>query len=163
MWLYQKNMNTSAPVLTPDTVVEAEVVEPVEIQPVPEPVVDVVETDYVEESVDTSAPEVEPVFDEDEEQVMEAEEEIDTEPVIYDSVPAKFGTSGQMEDEERRLMTEEELLANKPAYGAGSKHDKMFISADDYRQQKAPSQQQVMYDDEDVFYDDIDSDEYYFD
>jgi len=53
------------------------------------------------------------------------------EPEIFDDVPARVNTSGQ-EDFQERNITEDDVLASKPIYEPGAKHDEMFVAEEDY-------------------------------
>jgi hypothetical protein len=149
LWLYQKNVKLSSPVLTAKT--EETIVEP---QPVPDNIVSE-EPEFLEDEEDETVflDEVieEPVEEQpvvEEEPAVEQPEEIiqeePAEPEIVDAVPARVMTSGFIEPEEENAVTQEdEIIASKPVYEPGAKHDDMFID-----------EQQYSSDDEDVFYDD---------
>ena len=143
LWLYQKNMITTTPVLTqsaePEYVEKAPVSETVlnevsEPEPVqvaePEPVV---EPEFVEaDNVDVEEPVIE------EEQPVVEEEPF--EPTISGAVPAYVMTSGQTDEEE--TISDEEIIVNKPVYEPGSKYDDMFVSEQDYQNYEQPAQPQ---------------------
>ena len=160
LWLYQKSISGDgiAPILTAKTsetqlvaepepedtvepVEQTETVEPEDLAIPEEPEeVFVEEEPVVEEEVpeempaeSTGRPKIfveEDVAEQDEEPIAEPEEP----PFIMDAVPGRLNTSvaADVEDEEDYVMSEEEILANKPVFEPGAKHDEMFIDEEDY-------------------------------
>ena len=59
---------------------------------------------------------------------VEIVEPVDVAPQVIDAVPARVTTSGQSEETENKILSEEDILANKPEYQPGSKYDEMFIA-----------------------------------
>lgn len=157
LWLYQKNMKPTSPVLTAKT--EETVVIP---QPKPDikPVkADIEELVVSEEDFDEGNAffDEEPVVEdpvteitEDVQEVVEPEE-VDEEPIapqIMNDVPAFVNTSGGQVAEDENVISEEEIIASKPVYEPGVKHDAMFVD-EGYDE----------YSDSDAFYDDAFYDE----
>ena len=147
LWLYQKSVadKDSAPVLTV-TAQEPSFIEPEPEQVIePEPVAieedgnaDVfldeqpVEQEPSEPVEDEPAePTEEPMVEDVEPEESEIEEEPE-EPFVMDAVPGRLNTSGETFEEEQYVMSEEEILASKPVYETGAKHDDMFINEEDY-------------------------------
>ena len=145
LWLYQKNTVDSTPVL------QANVEKTSVLKTNPKPVVaqkPVVSADedvdsdsvFLDEQETTPAPipaQPNDGVDEQENTIDSEPDEMDeefipepSEPVIMDAVPARVTTSAQTEDTSRTLKTEEEVLAQKPIYEPGAKHDKMFVDSE---------------------------------
>ncbi len=148
LWLYQKNMITSTPVLTQSAEPES-----VEKAPVAEVALDEInEPESVQ--INESEPVAEPEFVEEDivvEEPMAEEEQIieePAEPTIAGAVPAYVMTSGQTDEVES--VPEEEIIVNKPEYGTSSKYDDMFISEQDYQNYEQPAQPQ--YNEDEVYY-----------
>ena len=182
LWVYQKNMGTTQPVLVAPAVEQtAEKTEPavaeepkvenvvvdseevfldvVEQQPVEEQAEEKTETPAVEEQTvepesEAPVPEETPVA-EPEPAVVEEQPAEPTEPIVLGDVPTKVMTSGIAEEEE----TDEEPIAeptvNKPVYEVGSKHDDMFVSEEPVGEETpAPAEPQPEDNSEAVFMDD---------
>lgn len=64
------------------------------------------------------------------EEVVEVEV-VNKEPEIMDAVPARLNSSGNADDGQKKVLTEEEILAAKPAFQPGSRYDEMFIAEED--------------------------------
>lgn len=58
-------------------------------------------------------------------------ETVKTEPEIIDAVPARVNSSGKSDNATKKISSEEEILAAKPAFQPGSKYDEMFIAGED--------------------------------
>lgn len=141
LWLYQKNMTTdTTPVLTAvasDTTVATQKAEPV-VKPA-EIAQDKSESVFwdgkPEES--ESAESVAENMTEPEEEIEYTEEVIEEPvvkeaPVVMDAVPGRLNTSVDIEDEESTIVSEEDILASKPVFEPGAKHDNMFVNEEDY-------------------------------
>lgn len=147
LWLYQRNVKPTAPMLAvkaPEAVV---VPEPVQQPEVVKENKDDTENVFLDEidSVDektetvnentTEEPTAVPGITESTEQVTEEPEEYDEEdiaPEIIGDVPALVRTSGLAEEEATdNQVTEEEIIVNKPVYEPGNKYDDMFIDEQD--------------------------------
>ena len=175
LWLYQKHIGTNEPLLTAN--IEQQSATESQLRPVERLKIKqaVKETKPATVAVETSAPVDEYEFVDTEESVETAdvvepvqEESVETdvihepeveepvqqnvEPVIMDAVPAHMLTSGESVEED--AVDTDEASVDKPVYEAGSKHDNMFVSEQDY--QPAPTNENVTVD-EDVYYED----EYY--
>ena len=103
---------------------------------------------------------IEPVSEEESMPEPEQDEEI-TEfgtPEIIGDVPARMTTSGQEEEVQDTVKTEEEILANKPIYEPGSKYDEMFVSEDDVEYVDEFGQP-IEYVDQEIIYEDQPEDE----
>jgi len=147
LWLYQRNVEPTAPVLTTTventetvkdktsffkksdkpkrqkSVVKEEVEAPTFVDDVP-----------AKEATVPVALEPEPV--------VVHEEIVETEPAnvvpqVIDAVPARLSTSGMDNTAGRNVASEEDVLANKPEYQPGSRHDEMFV-AEEYIEDGAP-------------------------
>lgn len=153
LWFYQKSANDSMPELgvktepvtvTEEIVVEPAVVpEPVDVEPVaiePEVV-----TDIEPSVVEVTEPVVETAVEAEVVEVTEPEPEIEPETVVEDdsetnSPFVELETLGPVigpmveapAEEQKVVLTEEEILASKPAYGTASKTDEMFVAAPEY-------------------------------
>ena len=154
LWLYQKNMTTDSTPVLATKVSETTVMKPASQTTVSS-------KSATEESVFlTDAPsdekKVEEIeSDEDVEPVEEETEFIDVAPVVMDAVPGRLNTSGlDSEDEEGIGVSEEDILANKPVYEPGTKHDNIFVN------EKKTSAPDVVYEPEPAEYEFID-DPYY--
>ena len=137
LWLYQKNATETTPMLTANvekTTVLKKTDKPKKAE---KPVVvdnkQEIEEDVVffdEESTETADVE-QPIVTE---EVVEPKETIEpqpSEPVIMDAVPARVGTSVSEETEDvDSEIDEEAILANKPVYEPGARHNEMFIVPD---------------------------------
>ena len=55
----------------------------------------------------------------------------DTTPEVMDAVPARVTTSGQSGENEINISSEDDILARKPEYKPGSKYDEMFVADED--------------------------------
>lgn len=146
LWVYQKNMGTTTPVLVAPTVEEQE--HPAVVSDEPKDVVvdaDEVFLDVTEQQPDTKETVVdtpvepapvaeEPVVEETapvEESAFVDEEpapEEPTEPVVLDAVPANVMTSGIVAEEEVDEEPIAEPVVDKPVFEVASKHDDMFVS-----------------------------------
>ena len=166
LWLYQKNISgDTTPVLTAkatETVVaEPKVVEKVE-QPAPVVVneqqnddVFLNEEPAVAEPVSVETKEQEPIEEEqDEEPIEEPTPMVDTAPVVMDVVPSRLNTSVDTDAEEENVISEEDILANKPVYEPGAKYDDMFVSEEDYESGfiSPDSESDYLYDAEEAAY-----------
>ena len=132
LWLYQKNVVNSTPVLTANvektgvlkkTGKQKKVAEPVtkndtEIESVFLDDKEVVENIPVEESQNEKVKSIEIIKE-------------SGEPVVVNAVPARVTSVGNGNEYDKRILTEEEILASKPVYEPGSKHDAMFVAEDD--------------------------------
>jgi hypothetical protein len=178
LWIYQKNVKTSSPMLTADTeTVEqtAPVVEPKEIveQPVVEEpkqpeiqedaFLDVVEEPVVEEKNTVEPEEIveQPVVEEPEPVVAEqpvVEAQQDIVPEVIDDVPARVIAPVQTTEETKKVLTEEEILARKPAYEPGNKYDEMFVDEQYYPEPPvvSESQNQVVINEPEIVYEETD-------
>jgi hypothetical protein len=139
LWVYQKNMKNSTPVLTATT----EETTVVEKQPAPEKSVvqdikpveeDAVFVDEVVEQDDSVATK-EPVVEQPVEEISEPTPEPIVEPAVedvmpevIDAVPARVVSSGSAQEDVVPVVVAEEVVVNKPVYEPGSKHDDMFVS-----------------------------------
>ncbi len=144
LWLYQKNVKPSMPVLAASiektelpkeqNTVFKKISQKVKTsKQIKAPVtkkdknVDIAPTFLDEPSVETPAPA--PV----ENETLTVEEytdraSTDTVPEVIDAVPARVTTSGQSAEQEDSSLSEEDILAAKPAYQPGSKYDEMFVA-----------------------------------
>ena len=128
LWLYQRNITSGSPDLTPAVEQTESTSKHTFLKQKPK----VDKPAVVEE-------EEGPVFfDEKPEQVKEIEEkepEVAKEPSaprVIDDVPARMMTSGQEEEIEEKNISEEDVLAKKPAFKPGAKYDEMFVAEDDF-------------------------------
>ena len=141
LWLYQKNMTTdTTPVLTAvasDTTVATQKAEPV-VKPA-EIAQDKSESVFLDgkpeesesaESVAENGAEPEEEIEYDEEVIEEPV--VKEAPVVMDAVPGRLNTSVDIEDEESAIVSEEDILASKPVFEPGAKHDNMFVNEEDY-------------------------------
>ena len=166
LWLYQKSISgDTTPVLTAkatETVVaEPKVAEKVE-QPAPVVVneqqnndVFLNEEPVVAETVSVGTKEQEPIEEEqDEEPIEEPTPMVDTAPVVMDVVPSRLNTSVDTDAEEENVISEEDILANKPVYEPGAKYDDMFVSEEDYESGfiNPDSESDYLYDAEEAAY-----------
>lgn len=166
LWLYQKNISGDAtPVLTAKTtetvVAEPKVVEKVE-QPAPVVVneqqnddVFLNEKPAVAEPVSVETKEQEPIEEEqDEEPIEEPMPMVEEAPVVLDAVPSRLNTSVDTDVEEENVISEEDILANKPVYEPGAKYDDMFVSEEDYESGfiSPDSESDYLYDAEETAY-----------
>lgn len=184
LWIYQKNMNTTTPMLIAPAV-EQQQVEPETPVVSDEPkdvVVDadevfldvteqpVAEEPVVEKPVETPA-EPEPVAEEptpvEEESAFVDEEEPvaeePTEPVVLDAVPANVMTSGASVEEEIDEETITEPVVNKPVFEVASKYDDMFVSESEPEESEEfiqESEDSPVFDEEPAF---VDSDDLSYD
>ncbi len=142
LWLYQKNMTTdTAPVLKADAP-ETKVMQPKQktAEPVVKSVVVSDDTESVfldEKNNESESVKKEKVVEEPEEETeydeeVIAEPVVETAPVIMDAVPGRLNTSGLDEEEETTSPSEEDILASKPVFEPGAKHDNMFVNEQDY-------------------------------
>ena len=69
-------------------------------------------------------------------------------PEVIDAVPGRLGTSGRGAEEEKPGLSEDDILAKKPIYEPGPKHDEMFVADENY----VGDGLTVEYVDEDVIY-----------
>lgn len=120
LWLYQKNVKLSAPVLTAKVTEQNEDGEKFKlIKKRLKP-----EITTTKKQNENS----EDVFVDDKTKGAEAYVVgYDGMPVVEGAVPAMVGMSGQNDVIENRMPTEEEILAKKPVYEPGAKHDEMFV------------------------------------
>ena len=140
LWLYQKNMaSNTTPVLTA-TAQETTVITPK--QKPAEPVVDTASVEkteavFLDEQADEDKTVVNKKVVEEPEEEIEYEEEteepvVEEAPVVMGTVPGRLNTSGyDAEDEETDVISEEDILASKPVFEPGSKHDNMFVNEED--------------------------------
>jgi len=61
-------------------------------------------------------------------ETVEIVEPVDVAPQVMDAVPARVTTSGQPQEDKKTGLSEEEILSNKPEYQPGSKYDEMFVA-----------------------------------
>lgn len=148
LWLYQKNIITSQPtglVVDTPTVVQEEQPKPIVVDElIKEQDEEEVEEVSIEETPETETepaqyeePEVEDEIEEDvsvsEPQKIEEPEE----PVVMGDVSAKVSAFAEpqefddIEEPKRIILSEEEILARKPAYGTGDKYKEMFVYEED--------------------------------
>ena len=136
LWLYQKNVVNSTPVLTANVEKTGVLKKTGKQKKVAQPVVkndteiesvflddektsgQVVKDITVEESKNTNAENIEIVKE-------------SGEPVVVNAVPARVTSVGNGDETEKRIPTEEEILASKPIYEPGSKHEAMFVAEND--------------------------------
>lgn len=191
LWLYQKNVKPSAPVLT--TTVE-------KTEPQAKQTTVFKKTSKAAKKANIAKDDIDslPVFlDEEPAQkqiVTEPEQNVDvvteeiaeqqdveeviietSTPEVIDAVPARVNTSGQSVEDTSSRLSEEEILANKPIYEPGPKHDEMFVSEADvdeaeYIEYVEDINQPVEYVESDVIYEPeediieyIEEDDPYFD
>ena len=163
LWLYQKSLSTNdaGPVLTANTnetvVEQPKVSEPV-VVPTTEP--EDVETVFLDEVVEESP--VEPVVEEVVPETKESENTEITEPEIYEesvempvieySVPEMLNTSTPNTNEENVFVSEEEIIANKPVYEAGTKYEDMFVDENDFDSGYYDDESDPYYDAEEAAY-----------
>ena len=163
LWLYQKSLSTNdaGPVLTANTnetvVEQPKVSEPV-VVPTTEP--QDVETVFLDEVVEESP--VEPVVEEVVPETKESENTEITEPEIYEepiempvieySVPEMLNTSAPDTNEENVFVSEEEIIANKPVYEAGTKYEDMFVDENDFDSEYYDDETNPYYDAEEAAY-----------
>ena len=146
LWLYQKNVKPSVPVL-------AASVEKTELPKEQNTVFKKTGNSYktsknikapavkeVKRNVDTGPafldeepvvePMPEPAIEETPvvKETVEVVEPVDVAPDVIDDVPARVTTSGQTQEGEKTGLSEEDILASKPEYQPGSKYDEMFIA-----------------------------------
>ncbi len=169
LWLYQKNMTSdTAPVLTTtvsdvadtsDTAklgVKSKVVESESVfltdAPESKQMVEEIESDEDVAPFDALGSE-------------DVRESVDAAPVVIDAVPGRLNTSGLDADEEVSVISEEDILANKPVYEPGAKHDNMFIhEGDNVREGSVKNvtvQENII--EEPVFIESGEYDDYFFD
>ena len=167
LWLYQKsNTDTTTPMLTATvekttTLKKSDrpkkAVKPVAVQ---EEITEDTETVFLDEVQPAS------VDSDESKDTVEIESEIpdvvpneSAEPVVIDDVPARVMTSGMEDEETKTVASEENILANKPVYEPGAKHEDMFVSetVDDY---EAVDDNDMVYVDEENPYFDAEEAEY---
>ena len=98
-------------------------------------------------------------------------ETVQTAPEVVDAVPARLSTSGQSEEEPKKVLSEEEILASKPEYQPGSRYDEMFVSEvsenesldDDYVEVVDEEPEYVIADDEIIQYDENEGQDPFYD
>ena len=143
LWLYQKNVKVGVPVLTPvveqtgntnkqntfDLKKQKKTSKPVVAEK--EENIDDLPVFLDEEPEETNITVDEVVNTEPETTEQESATKEPLEPEIFDDVPARVNTSGQ-EDFQERNITEDDVLASKPIYEPGAKHDEMFVAEEDY-------------------------------
>ena len=140
LWLYQKNMNTSSPLLVADaneTVVEQKVEKPAKA---PAPIIEepeIQDDGFADVVFLDEEPVVEPEVIEEEPTVEEqiTESVVETEPEIEETVVSEPEYEEPVVEEE--FVEEEpavidETAIDKPVYEAGSRHDNMFVNEQDY-------------------------------
>ena len=167
LWLYQKNIRKTSPVFattvertetdnsksffkkTGNKTYKPVVIKEREVEDVApffdeKPAVNQKETVTVEDT----EPEEEP------KPVFVLQEETKGAPQVIDDVPGRVGTSTQPVEEKKVVMSEEDVLAKKPIYEPGSKHDEMFVAADEYVGDGLPAddEESVEYVEEDIMY-----------
>ena len=139
LWMYQKKVKPSSPMLavkTEESMVAEE--KPVVKESAPVEQVAVAEEEPVfldDKTVEEPAPvvlEEAPVVEE--ETVVEEEpvQPKDVVPEVVDAVSARVISPVQQPEETKKVLTEEEILASKPVYEPGSKHDEMFVDEQYY-------------------------------
>lgn len=156
LWLYQKNVENTSPMLTAN-VVKTTVLKKTEkpkkvVEPVNTPKDEKIESVFLDENLpsDNIVASVEPQVVE---PVVEFETEVEPEivaPAVMDVVPARMTTSGESMDEDTAVISEEEVLANKPIYEPGAKHDAMFVA--DNPEIPEINNEYEYYDDKDIMY-----------
>ena len=170
LWLYQKNIGTTEPLLTADVVKPGIVdTKPIRLKAVQKPqkeVKPVVATVTADKSDEFEFVENENIVTEPadnqaiDNEVIEPDSNVSAqptepvEPVIIDAVPAKILTASETNDDDEYINADNQENINKPEYGAGSKHDAMFISEQDYQPSVAPTKTES---DEDLYFEE----EYY--
>ena len=175
LWLYQKNMATeTTPVLRAE-VSETRVLKPAKKDIDAKPGFEESSTFLTDAPAKTekkveeieSDTDVEPVSVSDSES---ADETAGGAPVVIGAVPGRLGTSGfdSAEADNKRGLSEEDILANKPVYEPGSKHDKMFISEQNFEaqvsdEQISESDVQEIIQEKPVYEPEYYDDDYYFD
>lgn len=162
LWLYQSRVENTSPVLTANVEKTTVLKKNEKAKKVAEPVVkedDDTDIDdvFLDEEQSDKAVVVEPAPTESEIDVVQEP----SEPVVIDAVPMRVTGSGTFEEPEKEVPSEEEILANKPVYEPGVKHDAMFVAGSDgdeveYYDDVVPeeSSDDVLYvDEENPFYD----------
>lgn len=134
LWLYQKNMTTdTAPVLTAPAQETTIMQSKQKTETAAKPVVAEPESVFLDEEKES-----EKVIDKEPEEEIEYDEEIieepviETAPVVTDVVPGRLNTSGIDDEEDEDIISEEDILATKPVFEPGSKHENMFVNEDNY-------------------------------
>lgn len=148
LWLYQKNIKPSVPVLAASVEktelpkeqssvfkktgnssktsknIKAPVVKEVKLDDVDSASVFLDEEPVVAPMPEPAVEDIPVVSETVEENVVEP---VKTAPEIIDAVPARVTTSGQNQEPKGSVVSEEDVLANKPSYQPGSKYDEMFV------------------------------------
>ena len=140
LWLYQRSVENGSPELTP--VVEQQNRPNKNFlkqkQKVEKPVVD--EEDSGPVFVDEKSEANNKVVEEKPE-TFEEEEVVNKEPSapqVMGDVPARVNTSGQENEVEKKTKTEDDVLAKKPVFEPGAKHDEMFVAEEDEYVEQEP-------------------------
>lgn len=178
LWLYQNNTTNTAPTLSA-TVEKATVLKKTEktekAKKVAEPAVKDTEEDADEDvffdeeptTDDTDTVNVSETTEVPEPEESEPDVVLEpSEPVVIDAVPARVTSSGVSEESEKEIASEEEILAKKPVYEPGNKHDAMFVGTDADEQEyedeveypdmvatDSGDNEIIYYDEDDPFYD----------
>lgn len=131
LWLYQKNIDKDVtPVLTANvekTTVLKKTEKPKKtVKPtVATEDIDTVFLDEEQPTKNTVKSESAATVETDDTESLDVVNQV--EPVIIDAVPARVSYTGNNEEETIDTMSEDEILANKPVYEPGAKHDAMFV------------------------------------
>ena len=157
LWLYQKNIDKDVtPVLTANvekTTVLKKTEKPKKtVKPtVATEDIDTVFLDEEQPTKNTVKSESVATVETDDDESLDVADQ--RKPVVIDAVPARVNYSGADDEETTNTITEDEILANKPVYEPGAKHDAMFVDENpDYVEYYEDSD--VIYVDEnDPFYD----------
>ena len=157
LWLYQKNIDKDVtPVLTANvekTTVLKKTEKPKKtVKPtVATEDIDTVFLDEEQPTKNTVKSESAATVETDDDESLDVADQ--RKPVVIDAVPARVNYSGADDEETTNTITEDEILANKPVYEPGAKHDAMFVDENpDYVEYYEDSD--VIYVDEnDPFYD----------
>ncbi len=156
LWVYQRSMNDTMPVLGAKTepvvtevesvvdvepvVVEPAVVESVTVEPVIVPEIEPVVVEVIEPVIESAVEaEIVPVTEQKTEPVIIEKEPINDAPEIVspfielETLGPVIGPMAEAPVEEKPYVpTEDEVLASKPAYGAASRSDEMFVASPEY-------------------------------
>ena len=145
------NTNDASKLDTKSKVIESERVFLTDA-PEPKQAFEEIETD--EDVAPVDAPESEDV-----------QEPVDVAPVVIDAVPGRLNTSGLDADEDVPVISEEDILASKPVYEPGARHDNMFVHEGDNVKEEnlknVAAQGNII--EEPVFIDSGEYDDYFFD
>jgi hypothetical protein len=160
--LYQKRIAPdTAPVLAakvPEAVVAEQqpVVEeepqPVAAEPEKSVFLDEEPAAVPEETVAQSTEQFEEPEEQDEEPIAEPEPEVEEAPVVMGVVPKMLSGLVDVDEEEEPAVSEEDVLATKPVYEPGAKHDDMFVSEEDSESEIINPDAAYFYDEEEAAY-----------